>query len=114
MPRRFALRGTVTLCMLVGVAALSIRSDVAVGNRPGYSGPSHLSRPESVAGSVPSEAKVNGAAAAPHRFSMQYDYCYVDAEGRPMVFHRRRLVFFFPESTPEDLDRTFIETDFCQ
>ncbi len=31
-----------------------------------------------------------------------------------MVFHRRRLVFFFPESPPGAEDRTFIETDLCQ
>ena len=42
------------------------------------------------------------------------DYCYVDAEGRPMVFHRRRLVFFLPESPPEVNDRTFIESDECR
>ena len=114
MSRRFMPRGTATLCTLVGVAALSIRRDAAVDSGPGHSAPSHLSQRESVAASVPNEAKASGAAAAPHHFSMQYDYCYVDTEGRPMIFHRRRLVFYLPESPPKVNDRTFIETDLCQ
>ena len=50
----------------------------------------------------------------PHTFSPPYDYCYVDADGRPVMIHRRRLVFFLPESRPDVNDRTFIETDTCQ
>ena len=74
----------------------------------------HLLQPGRVAAAASSRVKPNGASAGPHHFSMQYDYCYVDAEGRPMIFHRRRLVFFLPQSPPEVNDHTFIETDLCQ
>jgi len=114
MRRQFVLRGTVTLCMLAGVAALSVRRDGAVRNEPGLFDRWHLLQPGSAAASVSNGAKRNEASAVPHHFSMQYDYCYVDAEGRPMVFHKRRLVFFFPESPPGVEDRTFIETNLCQ
>ena len=52
--------------------------------------------------------------AVPVAFPRLTIICHVDEEGRPMVFHRRRLVFFLPEAPPEVNDRTFIETDECQ
>ncbi len=113
MPRRFILRGAVMLCMVVGVAALSVRRDAATGTGPGHTDRSHLVQPESAAASLSSSAQPNRASAGPHTFSSQYDYCYVDEDGRPLVFHRRRLVFFLPEAPyPDDL--TFIETRECQ
>ena len=75
--------------------------------------PLDLVQPESAAASLSSSAQPNRASAGPHTFSSQYDYCYVDEDGRPLVFHRRRLVFFLPEALyPDDL--TFIETRECQ
>jgi len=114
MPRQFVLRGAVTLCMLVGVAALSIRKDAAAGYAPSHYDPSPHVQSKATDASLSNSATINGVSPGPHYFSMQYDYCYVDAKGRPMIFHRRRLVFFVPESPPEVLDRTFIETDSCR
>ena len=92
MSRRSVQRVAILLLMFAGLALLTVRRDVA-----GSTGPTQ-----------------GGGVGRPRSFSAAYDYCYVDEKGRPMVFHRRRLVFFLPQAPPEVNDRTFIETDECQ
>ncbi len=60
MPRRFVLRGTATLCMFAGSAALSIRKDGAVRTEPVLFDRSHVVQRESVAATASSRAKPNG------------------------------------------------------
>lgn len=109
MPRRFAVRGTLTFCMLVDVAARSVKRDFTAGTRLGHS--DRAAEPPAAA--VSKGTKLAGMSAAPTPLSRAYEYCDIDAEGRPMVFNRRRLRFFLPESPPEMNDRTFIETNEC-
>jgi hypothetical protein len=110
MSQGFIVRCTAAFSMLAGIAALSVRRDTAASTGPSLAALSHLA---SAAAAAQNGASPDATSAGPHHFSMAYDYCYEDAEGRPMIFHRRRLVFFFPESPPEVNDRTFIETDLC-
>jgi len=49
-----------------------------------------------------------------HPFSPAYEYCYVDADGRPVLIHRQRLVFLLTESRPDVNERSSIETDTWQ
>ena len=107
MSRGIVLRAAFILCVLAALAGLAARKDAA-GTRPGDS----ISQPKSAA--TANGTRSNGASIGRHTFSQQYDICYVDADGRPMVYERKRLVFFFPESPPEVNDRTFIETNTCQ
>jgi hypothetical protein len=89
--------------ILAGLAMVIVHKEAWSGGRLQY------------ANSLPATRQTTGETASrPHNFSRAYDYCYVDAEGRPVVFHRKRLVFFFPDSPPEVNDRTFIESDSCQ
>ncbi len=112
MSRNFVKRGALMLCILAGLAIMLARRDVAgarsvspdtsaqVGHKP----------------AADSQTRSSGRAVyvGPHTFSPAYEYCYVDADGRPVMVHRRRLVFFLPESRPDVNDRTFIESDMCQ
>jgi hypothetical protein len=80
-----------------------VRKEAWSGSRPPY------------ANSTPATQQTTAQAASrPHNFSFAYDYCYIDGDGRPVMFHRKRLVFFLPDSPPEVNDRTFIESDTCQ
>jgi hypothetical protein len=106
-------RGAIIVLMLGGAAALSVRRDTAADTVSKLADRSRWLHLEAAAASISNSTSPNGTSAGPHHFSMAYDYCYVDAEGRPMIFHRRRLVFFLPESPPEVNDRTFIETNEC-
>lgn len=103
MKRNITRCAVVAVAMLAALALLTVRKE-ADGNRPVHANASASLSP----------VRPSDASGLPHTFSQAYDYCYVDENGRPMIFHRRRLVFFFPESPPEVNDRTFIETNECQ
>jgi len=99
------------LCILAGLAVLLIRREISARS----AGPSALAQAGHESAAV-SQTHGSGRAVyvGPHTFSPAYEYCYVDADGRPLMIHRRRLVFFLPESPPEVNDRTFIETGTCR
>ena len=111
MSRSLVHRWLFVVLLLGGLAVLTIRKDASGNSGSVYANSSPASGEAS--GVVVGSGKTK-AAGRPRSFSAAYDYCYVDEEGRPMVFHRRRLVFFLPEVPPEVNDRTFIETDECQ
>ena len=112
MSRCFVKRGAVMLCMLVGLAVLFFRRG-ATGAGSASPNTSAKVAHESAADS---QTRSSGSTVyvGPRTFSPVYEYCYVDADGKPVMIHRRRLVFFLPESRPDVNDRTFIETDTCQ
>jgi hypothetical protein len=95
--------GVAVLALLAGPALLTARTDVDA------SAAVRASSPASVQSSTSGDAS-----ARPHTFSQAYNYCYDDAEGRPMVVRKKPLVFFLPDAPPEVKDRTFIETNECQ
>ena len=111
MSRSFVKRGALMLCILAGLAVLLIRREISARS----------ARPSALAQAGHESAAVlqthsSGRAVyvGPHNFSSAYEYCHVDADGRPLMIHQRRLVFFLPESPPEVNDRTFIETGTCR
>lgn len=112
MSRNLVKRGAIMLCILAGLAILLVRRDLArarlVNPKPSAQ-VVHQSEADS-------QTRSSGGAVyvGPHAFSPAYEYCYVDVDGRPVIIHRRRLVFFLPESRPDMSDQTFIETDKCQ
>ena len=101
------------LCILAGLAILLARRDLAgarfVNLKTWAAQVGHKSEANS-------QTRSSGGAVyvGPHAFSPVYEYCYVDVDGRPVMMHRRRPVFFPPQSRPHISDRTFIETDKCQ
>lgn len=112
MSRNLVKRGAIMLCILTGLAILLVQREVARAR---------LVNPKSSAqvghqSAADSHTRSSGGAVyvGPHTFSPAYEYCYVDVDGRPLMIHRRRLVFFLPESRPDISDRTLIETDKCQ
>ena len=112
MSRNLVKRGAIMLCILAGLAILLVRREVArarLVNPRSSTQVGHKSEANS-------QTRSSGGAVyvGPHTFSPAYEYCYVDVDGRPVMIHRRRLVFFLPESRPDVSDRTFIETDKCQ
>ena len=111
MSRKEVHQWLFVLLLLAGLAVLTVRRDASVNNPSVHANSS--SAPGQGSGAVVGSGETK-AAGRPRSFSAAYDYCYVDADGRPMVFHRRRLVFFLPESPPEVNDRTFLETNECQ
>jgi len=111
MSRNVVHQWLIVMLLLAGLAVLTVRRDASVNDRSVHANSS--SAPGQGSGVVVGSGETK-AAGRPRNFSAAYDYCYVDAEGRPIVFHRRRLVFFLPESPPEVNDRTFIDTDQCQ
>ena len=108
MSRNLVKRGAIMLCILAGLAILLVRREVArarlVNPKPSAQ-VGHQSQTRSSAGAV---------YVGPRAFSPVYEYCYVDVDGRPVMMHQRRPVFFPPQSRPDISDRTFIETDKCQ
>jgi len=111
MSRNFVKRGALMFCILAGLAALLVRRDSA-GARS--SSPSTLEQVGHGSADASQTRSSSGAVyVGPHTFSPAYEYCFVDANGRPLMIHRRRLMFFQPES-PDMNDRTFIESDICQ
>ena len=102
MSCRFLQRGTIVVLTLAGLARS--RSAKKLG-----AAEASLANP-----SPATRQTTGGAASRPHNFSRAYDYCYVDADGRPVMFHRKRLAFFLPDSPQEVNDWTFIESDSCQ
>lgn len=111
MPRS-AKRGAILLCILAGLAILLVRRDVARARSVSPKTTVQAGKKSA----ADSQTRGSGAAVyvGPHTFSPAYEYCYVDADGRPVMMHRRRLVFFPPESRPDVDERTIIETDRCQ
>jgi len=111
MSRNFVKRGALMLCILAGLAVLLIRREISARS----AGPGALAQAGHESAAV-SQTHGSGRAVyvGPHTFSPTYEYCYVDADGRPLMIRRRRLVFFLPESPPEVNDRTFIETGTCR
>ena len=107
MSRRFLQRGAVLLCMLTGLGLLMARRNVSSS-----AGSLSVKNAEDVRQTDNSSKR--GVVVRPRTFSRAYDYCYTDENGRPMVVHRKRLVFFLPDSPPEVNDRTFIESRECQ
>ena len=111
MLRRVAHSWILVALLLAGLAVLTVRKDAS-----GISGAvlaNSSSAPGNGSGTVVGSGETKGAG-RPRSFSAAYDYCYIDEEGRPMVFHQRRLVYLLPEAPPEVHDRTFTETDQCQ
>jgi hypothetical protein len=112
MSRNLVKRGAIMLCILAGLAILLVRRDLArarlVNPKPSAQ-VVHQSEADS-------QTRSSGGAVyvGPHAFSPVYEYCYVDVDGRPVMMHQRRPVFFPPQSRPDISDRTFIETDKCQ
>src|SRR5215469_11907960 len=111
MSRSFVKRGALMLCILAGLAVLLIRREISARSAR----PSALAQAGHESAAV-SQTHSSGRAeyVGPHTFSPGYEYCYVDADGRPLMIHRRRLVFFLPESRPDVNERTRIEADTCQ
>jgi hypothetical protein len=103
MKRRFLQSGATVMLALAGLLMVTARRDASGGSKHPYANTS-----------AATSQTTGKESARPYYFSPAYDYCYVDSDGRPIVFHRKRLVFFFPDSPPEVNDRTFIETDSCQ
>jgi hypothetical protein len=99
MSRGFVRRALLVLCVLAVLMIATARKQSS-----GDPGSVHANT---------SAQHLDDAPGRPHTFSQAYDYCYVDSDGRPLMFHRRRLVFFLPD-TPQLNDRTSIETDQCQ
>jgi len=111
MSGNFVKRGALMLCLLAGLSVLLIRKN-AGAHSVSTSAPVQAGH-ESVAAS---QTRGSGRAVyvGRHPFSPVYEYCYVDADGRPVLIHRQRRVFLLPESRPDVNERTSMETDTCQ
>lgn len=110
MQRRTVQRAASVLCVLAGMAALTIRKDVAAGTEPGHSDRLHASQAESANPAAASGTRPDGASVGRYYFSNEYDYCSVDADGKPRGFHQKHRV---PGSPSYSDDRTFIWPDAC-
>jgi len=102
------------LCILAGIAVLLIQREVAGARSVSPSTSVQVGIGHESAAVSPTRTSGKAVYVGPHAFSPAYEYCYVDADGRPVMIHRRRLVFFLSESRPDVNDRPFIETDMCQ
>src|SRR3974377_2044185 len=93
MKRSFVKRAGGMILILASLAVLTVRRQV---DDPDTVHANSLSSPQS-AGLSHSRT-----------FSHAYEICAEDSEGRPLVVHRKKLVFFLPQSPPGENDRTFI------
>lgn len=112
MLRSLLPRWAFVALILAGLAVLLVRKDDSSDSISPRANASASTTQHSLGGLGPS-MQAGGSSAGPYTFSQAYDYCYVDAEGRPMVFQRRRLVLFLPEAPGLD-DRTFVTSGDCQ
>ena len=114
MARRVIKRGAFLGLVLVGLVLLTAQKSVTSGAESGLSKLLQALQPKSATAAASDRARPDEASSGSRYFSAQYEYCRLDADGRPIVVHRRRRVFTLPEAPPEENDRTFIESGECQ
>ena len=102
MRRNLTRRALIMLALLAGMALLTVRKESTVSS----------AAPERQQADPFQRRAVEPRRARP--FSQDYEYCYVDSDGRPMIVHRKKHLFFLPEPEPQVDDRTFIEGDECR
>ena len=100
MKRGLIKRGVIALLLLAGLALVTVRRELAA-----TAGTKSPASSQTTSGHVPRHSQA---------FSQAYEICAEDGEGRPLVVHRKKLVFLFPDSAPEVNDRTFIESGECR